>query len=117
MDTWKEQFDRLKGLLPHQEIRISKSSVRHPSHVAGFETSWGFPIGQVADWRIVVDERSVHIREYRDSFGMHYDRVHPKGVLGRFKHLVMDLPIIAVPAVVLTATGIYYLVRKARDRS
>ncbi len=114
MVSWDAVFHRLRDLPPHKEIWIAKSELPHPDRCAGFKRCMGFPKGQESDWRIVVDSRSIHVREYRDSFGIHRDRVHPDGAIGKIRHFMMDLPIVAVPSIVLAATGIYFLTKKRK---
>ncbi len=75
---------------PHRDIRLDKNSILHPQE-CGFLRRRGFPHGQMADWEIVLpDGRSIHVREYRDRYEVHWDKVSPR--VSILNHLRKDSP-------------------------
>lgn len=74
----------------HADLRIDKDAVPHPLD-AGFVRHTGDPRGQHADYRRPLpDGRGVHVKEYRDSFAIHWDKVDP--LESWFGHIVADAP-------------------------
>jgi hypothetical protein len=72
-------------------------------------------MGQVADWRLLQQGISVHVREFPDHYSVHRDIVHPKGLLGNLGHLIEDLPVVStvLPPVVVEGYYLWKRIRKA----
>ena len=78
---------------------MAKAGVGHPGH-AGFQRHYGWPQGQVEDWRLATsDGRSIHAREYATHFDVHWDRRDPR--LDLLAHVALDSPNVARGAAAL----------------
>jgi len=90
MDEWASIIRGTLKLRPHEDIVIPRSKVKHPLHV-GFKRSIGEPKGQIADYRLrLIDGRSIHVREYKDCYKVHWDIVDPS--VNPIEHLRYDAP-------------------------
>jgi len=78
------------GKHPHEEWRISKNLIPNPLNM-GFYASIGDLCGQIADYRLALtDGRSIHSREYKFTYGFHWDNKDPS--VDPIGHLVEDAP-------------------------
>ncbi len=110
MHEWISIIRKTLALKAHEDIVIPKSNVRHPLHV-GFKRSIGEPKGQIADYRLrLIDGKSVHVREYKDYYRIHWDIVDPS--VNPIEHLKHDAP--HWYSMILYATGIVGGVLTAR---
>lgn len=96
----------VKGLPPHRDVAVYKRLLPRPPEV-GFRRRWlAEPRGQRADWeKVLSDGSSVHVREYRDFYLVHWDVASPSR--SALKHLVYDAPhwlIIAASAALLAVS-------------
>ena len=77
-------------LPPHKEVRVPKQP-RMLLRAEGFRPAVGDPVGQIADYRKTTpDGRSIHVREYDHSYGIHWDRIDP--TIDAVEHLRRDAP-------------------------
>lgn len=105
--TWYTIELRVRQRPRHEDIRINKWSVQHPS-TAGFYSSNGEPQGQLADFRKrLSDGRSLHVREYEDCYLAHWDAVDPSDSL--IGHLIVDAPLWALLLGILGLGAISFL--------
>jgi hypothetical protein len=75
---------------PHEDLRIEKMYVEHPS-AEGYTESIGDPLGQKNDFRKgFEDGRGVHVREYEDHYLIHWDKIDPNQ--NPFGHIITDAP-------------------------
>ncbi len=89
--TWNQVIQQLfeKGF--RQDLRIHKSGIVHPTHIQGMQRHSGSPMGQLADYRLVLREGSgLHIREYDTYWTAHLDEVDPQ--VSVLEHLRQDAP-------------------------
>ncbi len=96
---WSDVVAVVTAMPPHRDLALIKASLPHPSK-CGFVRRRIFsePRGQKADWELVLpDGRSVHVREYKDYYLVHWDRFSPS--VSKLKHLVYDAPHWLVPIV------------------
>jgi len=90
MDSWSNLIYRVLKLPVHQDIAVSKSAILSPLE-EGFIESIGDFKGQVADFRRPMpDGRSIHVREFKKHFLVHWDFRDPS--LDPLGHLVQDAP-------------------------
>lgn len=81
------------SLPPHEEIFYHKGEIPDPTSM-GFEESIGEPVGQLADYRLPLEDgRSVHSRIYDNRIGFHWDKVHPHMLEDCLEHFRRDSPI------------------------
>lgn len=89
---------------PHSEFYLSKNKLPHPIQM-GFRQDLGEPVGQLADYRLALnDGKSIHIREYQKSWGIHWDLLDP--LYSRIEHLRKDSPGYYVLACTTAGAGI-----------
>jgi len=114
MDEWTNVIKRVLSLKPHKDLYIEKRRVTHPLY-AGFRHSIGEPKGQIADYRLrLINGRSIHVREYKDHYRVHWDIVDPS--VNPLLHLKYDAPhwynilisTIGVAGGLLTQKGLHY---------
>lgn len=90
MHEWVSIIRKVLALKPHEDILVPKASVKHPLTI-GFRRSIGEPKGQSADYRLrLSDGKSIHVREYRDCYKVHWDMVDPS--VDPIRHLKYDAP-------------------------
>jgi hypothetical protein len=78
------------GFPIHTEITVSKYALPSPLN-AGFVMSVGEARGQVADYRLPLDDgREVHVREFQNDYTVHLDQV--SAVRNPLGHLFTDAP-------------------------
>lgn len=73
----------------HVDLEFEQSEIPHPL-LLGFRRDIGEPRGQLADYRYVVGEHSIHAREYPNRFLIHWDLFDP--LVNAFDHLRCDSP-------------------------
>ncbi len=97
---WSNVKPKLDRMSYHKSIKVSKTEIPPPSVYDGFIDSVGEPDFQIRDIRKRVNgTESMHVKEYKDHYEVHRDRVDPKyDPLG---HLIVDSP--EVPAGVAAA--------------
>ena len=87
---WKKIIRIVLKLDPHKSLLVSKREVKHPLE-CGFVRSLGEPRGQLADYRLVLEDgRSIHVREYYGYYEVHWDKRDP--TVDPIGHLVEDAP-------------------------
>ena len=93
MSTWSGIIDDVLRHEAHREVFVKSGVVPHPCE-AGFTRHLGLPVGQAEDWRKTVrGGEGIHVRVYREGYGVHWDRVCP---LERpLMHGFVDTPIVA----------------------
>jgi hypothetical protein len=103
---WDSVIRVVLSMPPHRDLALTKLSVPRPQ-ASGFRRRWlAEPRGQRADWeRVMPDGRSIHVREYRDFYLVHWDVASPSR--SAVKHLVYDAPhwLVIAAAAGLTALG------------
>ncbi len=110
MHGWVSIIRKVLTLKPHEDMLIPKASVKHPLAI-GFKRSIGEPKGQSADYRLrLIDGRSIHVREYKDCYKVHWDIVDPS--VNPIRHLKYDAP--HWYKMILYATGVVGSVLTAR---
>lgn len=92
---WGCLIRKIRRMPAHYEIRIQKNAAVHPLK-AGFRIDrYGIPKGERRNYRICLrNGKSIHIREYKDYYGIHWDRYDPNRSL--IRHAIFDLPFIPV---------------------
>lgn len=85
----------------HVDVEFSSDEIPHPLRL-GFRVDIGEPRGQIADYRYVVGEHSVHAREYPGWYRIHWDLFDP--LVNAFEHLRRDSP--AYFTLATTSTGL-----------
>lgn len=90
---WSIIIKKIRRLPPHHEIKIGKNAVIHPLK-AGFRIdSYAIPKGERRNYRICMrNGRSIHVREYSNCYGIHWDRYDPQRSF--IKHLILDSPVV-----------------------
>jgi len=90
---------RALRLEAHETFEVSEAEFPSPTAM-GFERSVGSFVGQLADYRLELDDgRGIHLQEFRGFLRVHWDRVHP--TLERWwDHLREDAPEIATLIVI-----------------
>lgn len=89
--TWKQVIKLLLQLGWRQDVRLCKSCMAHPTSIQGMKKHSGTPMGQSADYRLVLpDGVGLHIREYDDCWTAHLDEVDPQ--INVLEHLRQDSP-------------------------
>lgn len=74
----------------HVEIPIPRDDIPHPLSM-GFRKDFGEPRGQIADYRVTLEDgRSVHVREYKESWKIHWDKMD--WMVNAVEHLRKDSP-------------------------
>jgi hypothetical protein len=74
----------------HEDVSYYKEDIPHPLSM-GFRKDLGEPRGQIADYRVTLEDgRSVHAREYRESWRVHWDRMD--WTVDAVEHLRLDSP-------------------------
>ncbi len=92
------------SLPPHEEIFCLKDEIPHPLSL-GFYKRIGEPKGQLADYGLTLkDGKSIHVREYENKFGFHWDKVDPN--VNWFEHLRRDSPATYVGMSTLFGVGL-----------
>jgi len=88
---WLDVARALARLGVGVEVELGKDLLPHPSSMEGFQLSLGLPRGQVADYRMgLEDGRCLHVVEYQDHYAVHLDSTDPsRDPLG---HLLRDSP-------------------------
>ena len=77
-------------LEPHTSITISKNIIAHPLNT-GFKKTIGEPLGQIADYEYILSDGSrVHVREYENTYEVHWDVKSP--TVDLIGHLIYDSP-------------------------
>ncbi|MEM3670732.1 MAG: hypothetical protein QW767_03195 [Thermoprotei archaeon] len=85
---WRDLVKRVQQLPPHVDLWVAKASVS-PPNIVGFRKSVGWKKGSIANWRLALaNGRSIHAREYRDHFRIHWDIADPRK--NPLRHLVYD---------------------------
>lgn len=88
--SWKDIVRAVLNLLEHEDLKIMKGVVLHPSKV-GFRKAIGEPVGQKADYRLAFpDGRGIHVKEYDHYYLIHWDKKDPK--IDPLGHLLEDAP-------------------------
>lgn len=77
MMTWKEVGVHIQGCPFHEDYRILRNSIQHPS-MEGFARSVGEIKGQLADWRkTLLDGTCLHVIEFPSKYVCHRDKKNP----------------------------------------
>ena len=75
----------------HQDVKVERYEVQHPSTTVGFYKSTGAPQGQIADYRKPLNnDRGLHVREFVDRYLVHWDNFDPSTNL--IGHFIVDAP-------------------------
>jgi hypothetical protein len=79
------------SLPPRTDLAVAKAGVSQPEEW-GFEKSAGKPVGQLANYRLALEERDegIHVKEYDDGYLVHWDEVDPSN--GFLEHCLTDAP-------------------------
>jgi hypothetical protein len=87
---WEALIQKVLSLPAHKNLKISKDEFLHPL-LAGFRKTWGEFRGELANYRKrLLDGKSIHVREFRRVYKVHWDHVDPSVSL--LKHLLKDAP-------------------------
>jgi hypothetical protein len=88
--VWEVIIKEILRRPPHKDVIFPKELLPHPK-LCGFLRRIGFPQGQIADWEVVLsDGRSVHVKEFRSKYKVHWDFVSPR--VSIIDHLRKDSP-------------------------
>lgn len=89
--NWDDIVKVVLSMPPHRDLALLKSQLPSP-RLSGFRRRWlSEPRGQRADWeKVMPDGRSVHVREYRDYYLVHWDIASPSR--SALRHLLYDAP-------------------------
>ncbi|ADL18478.1 hypothetical protein ASAC_0070 [Acidilobus saccharovorans 345-15] len=106
--NWDDVVKVVLSMPPHRDLALLKSQLPSP-RLSGFRRRWlSEPRGQRADWeKVMPDGRSVHVREYRDHYLVHWDIASPSR--SALRHLVYDAPHWLIVAVAAAVTAISVL--------
>lgn len=90
LKEWETLIEKVLRLPAHKNIKISKNELLHPLF-AGFRKAWGEFRGEIANYRKkLFDGRSIHVREFRKVYKVHWDYVDPS--VSIIKHILKDAP-------------------------
>ena len=88
--SWSEVLSEVLLKPAHQNLYVPKENLPHPRSI-GISKVRGIPRGQMAEYRVPHDRgRSIHIREYRNYYAIHWDKHEPKFGFGLIQHLRCD---------------------------
>jgi hypothetical protein len=89
--SWQDVLAILSGKPWRSVVRLNKGILPHPK-TAGMKPSIGLPLGQTADYRLVLAEGAgLHVRDFGRHYEVHLDEVHPD--VNFFEHLRRDAPV------------------------
>ncbi len=90
---WRPHIEAALNMPPREGIRIPKAAVDDPAFI-GCDQSRGKPVGQVADYRLGLDDGSgLHLRDHGEEYELHRDEVDPGPQGERFlEHWRRDAP-------------------------
>ncbi|MFC4551821.1 MULTISPECIES: hypothetical protein [Halorussus] len=93
LSVWDGIVARVLRETHHVDFHVAKDAVPHPKS-EGFVRHTGDPRGQYADYRRPeLDGRGIHVKEYRDRFHVHWDKVDPTGSRrAMWNHVLVDAP-------------------------
>lgn len=89
--AWDEIESILNNMKFHKCITIKKSEIPLPIISDGFRESSGEPEGQLRDIRKTINgTECMHVKQYRDHYKVHRDRVDP--ICNLVMHFILDAP-------------------------
>lgn len=88
-DVWRTAITAVLQGVAHRDFVLPKAGAPHPIDI-GMGESVGEPQGQLADYRMPLDGKSIHVREYECEYRLHWDMFHPAA--DWVNHLRYDAP-------------------------
>jgi len=115
MLSWAAWIWKILRMKPHEDITIPKRLVRHPLE-DGFTKTFGEYQGQIMDYELTLaDGRRIHVREFKDYYKAHWDRISPK--VDPLEHLRVDAPGWWVLFAGLAGAALSYLMSKRPENT